>query len=169
MRIKELKSNIKIIREIKREAEGDKEIRELTEGEMPVSESEVERAVGAADVPLDVGAARTGRSVLTRPIDQPARGEETREGENIPLYDVGKSMGGELRRDEYKPVETIGTGSNLRAVGVGRDFAMGQQVGDYPEANRIESSLRQEDEKKYSTGMETTGPKGRTKRYGWEV
>jgi hypothetical protein len=57
----------------------------------------------------------------------------------------------------------------LRSVNVGRDFAMGQSPSDYPEANRIEGSLRQEDEKKYTAGMESPGGRGKTKRYEWEV
>ncbi|MBS3077132.1 hypothetical protein J4233_02565 [Candidatus Pacearchaeota archaeon] len=169
MKIRELKSKIKIIREIRGGAEGDKEIEGLTEGELPFSESEVDRAAGIINLPSNSGGSGRGGQVVDRPSEQPPRGEEAEEMTGVQLYDTGRSMNGEAGRMQYKPVETIGSGSNLRAAEVGRDFAMGQKVSDYPEATRIESNLRAEDEKKYSTGMESAGGKGKAKRYGWET
>ena len=76
MKIRELKSKIKIIREIRGGAEGDKEIEGLTEGELPFSESEVDRAAGIINLPSNSGGSGRGGQVVDRPSEQPPRGEE---------------------------------------------------------------------------------------------
>lgn len=161
MKIKELKNNVKVIREVKRESEGDKEINELTEDELPFSGSEISRATGFRLEGSQV--ARVGGAEMTRAGSQR---DDNSSASTVRLYDVGKSMSGEAGESKYHLAETIHS-ENMRTVGVGRDFAMGQSSGDYPEANRIESSLRQEDEKKYATDMNSAGGK-KGKRYAWE-
>ena len=160
VKIKEIKDKVKIIREIKRESEGDKEIRELTGAEMV--------SAGTDFQPVENGV-RPIRTVADAPVRRTSREEATTEAPTVHLYDVGRRMGDDANRPKYKLSENIESGSTLRSVGVGRDFAMGAQARDYPEANRIESSLRQEDEKKYSTGMESADGRRKTKRYAWET
>ncbi|MBU0977488.1 MAG: hypothetical protein KKD18_03665, partial [Nanoarchaeota archaeon] len=90
------------------------------------------------------------------------------EREPVNLYDVGKSMGGQVNERKYAPVESIGE-TGVRSISIGRDFAMGASPSPYPDANRIESGLREEDsKKKYTTEMESGG-KGKSKRYAWDV
>ncbi len=164
VKIKEIKDKVKIIREIKRESEGDKEIRELTKSE---SAAEMVSA-GTGFQPVENGI-RPMRAVADVPVRRTSREEATTEAPTAHLYDVGRRMGDDANRPKYKLSENIESGQTLRSVGVGRDFATGAQANGYPEANRIESSLRQEDEKKYSTGMESADGHRKTKRYAWEI
>ncbi len=170
IKIREVKAKIKIIREINEaEGEGDKEINELTAGEMPVSEEDIERVESVA-VLSEFPVRAAGASATLGGGTQSSRAQEE-ETDNRPLYDVGRAMGGEASERQYKPVDNMQT-LTLREVNVGRDFSMGSASsgGDYPDAERTESRLRSEAEKsrrEYEEGRmegaETGG--GRRRRY----
>ncbi|MFH1802755.1 MAG: hypothetical protein ABH864_04905 [archaeon] len=166
VKIKELKSKVKVLGEVKK-SEGDKEIERLTKGEIPVDDA---FAVGASSpFRLDQGPQRAVGRAVPRPSVQERPGVPRREMTGSELYGAGKTMGGAAGKASYKPVETIGT-AHLRTVGVGKDFAMGGSGGGaYADANRIESGLRDAtSEKNYSTQVEAGAGK-KSKKYAWDV
>lgn len=169
VKIREIKKDLKVFEKSHSESEGDKEISELTKGEVPVHDAEFTQP-GAVIFRPDAGdnspriSSRVNESVNGPRTESP----RTESSETRQLYDVGKGMGDHSSRGAYKPVESIGS-SGIRNMQVGRDFAMGSSGGgDYPEANRIESNLRQDDEKKYASSVESGSGK-RGKRYAWET
>lgn len=170
VKVKEIKGKVKVIRELNEKTEGDKEIKELTKNEVPVHSSQQSSGFSVGSFSSLASGGDSPR-VASRTVEddfKPVRQVQP-ERNNTPLYDVGKSMGGQIDERKYKTVESIGSANNIRTVGVGRDFAMGGSASPYPEANRVESSLRQEsNEKKYASDIESGGGK-KGKRYAWEV
>lgn len=166
--IKEIKSSVKVIREVK---PAEEEIQELTAEEVPFSEQGITQAV-APVLEVDVG----GESIA-RPVPFVERGvgvrEQLTEEEEISgrvLYDVGKSMGGEARQ-KYVPTENV-QGPTMRSVSVGSDFAMGGGGGSYPEAQHIENKLRTDavDSRDEYHSRKMEGQSGeKRRRYPWET
>lgn len=163
MKIKEIKSKIKIVKEIKRESEGDKEIRELTSEEVPVSEFGMRASSHTGFHPiLETGA--DSENMVARNAMRTRPNEIESEESGVRLYDSGKGMGGQASEYKYKLSDSTGSGSTF-----GRDIANGQMGGSYPNANRIEQGMGDDNEKKYANSMEGSGGKGKMKRYEWEV
>jgi len=160
VKVRELKSKVRVVREIKRESEGDKEIHELTESEPIVG------AFSGGGFRLQEGE-RGVRVAETSSVARVSREEPMGSAPTAHLYDVGRRMGDDAKSPKYKLAEALHE-ERIRSVGVGRDFAIGQSSSDYPEANRIESSLRQEDNNKYTAVAESVGGR-KTKRYAWDV
>ncbi|MFH1290816.1 MAG: hypothetical protein ABIH92_05415 [Nanoarchaeota archaeon] len=171
-KVREIKSKVKIIKEIgKDETEGDKEIKELTSEEIPLSEGEVE----SFTVPVE-DQVEMSRPVSSIPPTLAVSTQQTshvREEEDTgPLYDVGRTMGGEAGEAKYKPVDTIQSGG-LRELKVGKAFAMHSGGGGYPEAHAVEGKLREEaqmEQKKYESERDEGGSgSGGRRKYPWEI
>lgn len=168
-KIKEVKGKIKIVKELSK-GEGGEEIEDLTEGEIPVSEFNVSNWKGSSPSMSLVNDVPRAPTRSEEEVRQPARDDDG--GDNRPLYDVGRSMGGESSERSYEPVESIGE-SGLRNVNVGGDFAMGSSssFSPYPSANRVESGLREEtvEKKKYASDIESSQRKKSKHGYAWEA
>ena len=157
VKVKVIKPKTKIVGEVKK-GEGDKEIEELTEGEIPVG-------IGASSpFRLSWETQRTAGTVQGQPI--PRQNVPRAETPNKPLYDVGKSMGGTTGKSTYNPQGAVGT-PLVRRIGGGSAVNQG---GVYPEPNRIEGGLRESvSDRSYSTQAGAGVGKSKGKKYAWDV
>lgn len=155
-KVRELKKGVKVIREIK--SEGDKEIGELTQGEISVGSEEGFRRF----VPREVsGPAPVASAAPARTVARP----QTEAQPNRPLYDVGRAMGDDSKRSSYRAATIL---SEPSGGFVDRRIPGRQGVIAGGQANQPGTDLL-DDRKKYeSDKMDSSGGK-KAKRYAWEV
>jgi hypothetical protein len=162
-KVTEIKSKIKIIKEIKKE--------EPAKAEVSSSPSDESKDFSPTRETFVEGPRRV---FIPRTTPGSVREEVQREQAAVgPLYDVGRALGGAATGNAdkmYRPVEQINT-DKIQEASIGKGIAMSQGGSAIPNPMMpdTERKLRQDVEKKYEHGgMESTGQKGR-RRYPWEV
>jgi len=166
-KVTKVKSKIKVIKEI-RKSEGDKEIGDLTSQEVGFSDQDM----GQVTDPVVTSVGAPVRTADLSPTLEGSAGSVVVPEEELdtgPLYDIGKTLGGQTSGDEYKPVDNVAT-QNLRGASVGRDF-VGAQAGDNPEAQALQGKIRQDSDKAPYDGdrMDAERGGGAKRKYPWEL